>query len=304
MRKLLCSLVLSVLGCSALAAASLYAVGPDGGGGPRGVYQLSTTPPGSSTWVDLIGAEATGYGGGLAWRSSDGLLYTIGYGSDGQGYVGNALWSFAVGNGWLNTALVLPLPDATGWNGGLAFDSADGNLYAAGTNVISGAYYSQLYRLNGGSANPVGGAIGDGSWIINGGLTYNRADGFLYGIGIGGNWSSSLIRIDPSTGAFTNVLPDLDAAYRGGLAYDAAANLFYALQTDEDGYAHLYTISLAGQGSVTNLYDLPVYNNWGFWNAGLALVDEEGQVPEPATAALALTAILAAALLRRRTVNR
>jgi len=300
-RKLLCSLVLSVLSCSALAAATLYSVGPDGYASPRYVYQLPTTPPGSSTWVDMIGAEGTGYGGGLAWRPSDGLLYTIGYGSDGQGYEGFALWSFAPGTGWLNTALVLPLLDTTiGWNGGLAFDSADGNLYAAGTN----AGISQLYRLNGGAANPVGGAIGDGTWIINGGMTYNSSDGFLYGIGIGDYWSSSLIRIDPSTGAFTNVLPDFGPAYRGGLAYDPDADLFYALQTDEDGYAHLYTISLAGKGSVTNLYDLPVYNNWGFWNAGLALVDEEGQVPEPATAALALAAILAVALLRRRTVNR
>lgn len=279
------------------AATTLYAIGPDGTVDPdlgnlyvpRRLFQVPTsgTYP-SPVWYDDIGTPATGYTGGLAWDAAIGLFYAIGNDSSG-----GTLVSFAPGMA-SSPSPGIGLTGGVGWNGGLALDSDTGALYAIGTDAVT--YIPALYQL--GKVVTKVADIGDGSLGFHGGLTYDSSDGFLYSIASDSEVNATMFRLSLA-GSATPVPVTLGQGYQGGIAYDPAVDVFYALRTDPV-YGYLETISLAGSGSVTE-QPLGGYNNWGYWDAGLTLMadEEPGTIPEPSAAGLALAGLPAGICLRK-----
>jgi MYXO-CTERM domain-containing protein len=274
-------------------ADALFTIGPDADFSPRVLNQLPKAAPVSASPLASLGDGSIGFNGGLAYDTSNAMLYAIG--NDSQG--GSALYSFTTSGGSLTSIAAL----GSGFNGGLAYDSADGNFYAI-ANDNSAA--SRLYRVTpAGVATPLStGPIGSGFY---GGLSYDSSDGNLYAIaGDASGTTRTLAKIDiPSVSAMPLFgLGDGSLGFNGGLAYDNAANLFYVIGNDFGGNSTLFSFTLGGTG--TDLTPIGASFGQGFLNVGLALAPAvtTPTVDEPPT--LALVALIALLGLAGRRSNR
>ena len=72
--------------------------------------------------------------------------------------------------------------------------------------------------------------VGDNTLGFNGGLTYNSKDGLFYAIAADSTGASLLYRIDTGTSSATPIGVTLGTGYTGGIAYDAANDVFFAIE--------------------------------------------------------------------------
>ncbi len=142
------------------------------------------------------------------------------------------------------------------WDG-LTYNPADGYLY--GIAQEDEGEVERLFRIDPDSAALIEigqlDLTGPGSATQWDGLTYNFADGLLYGIGQGEErLIESLYKIDPSTAALTKVdalqIPGVPVALQwDGLAYNVSDGLLYGIGQSSEGLIEtLYTIDPADAG--------------------------------------------------------
>ena len=272
-------------------SAALLTIGPDSSFVPRELTQLPTSAPVAGTALATLGDGSVGFNGGLAHDGSG--LFAIGNDSSGA----STLYSMTTAGGSL-TAVGSPGLLGSGFYGGLAYRSG-GGLYAIASDS-SGK--STLYDVTGGSATAVGSGLGDGFY---GGLTWNADKGQLYAIAgdsLGVPWLVA-IDADADAGAATPLfaLGDGSIGFNGGLAYDAAADRFFVIGSDSLANSSLYSFTLAGLVSVTQIGSS---FGQGFLNASLVLLPDGDQpVPEPPTLWL-LSSLLFVRLVSRRSRRR
>lgn len=250
---------------TAVASTTLYSIGPDPGTGyvPRDLQAIDPVGPTNQT-VFQFGDGSMGFSGGLAYTSSNGF-YVI-----SQDNLGNSVLNqFAVPGAPAAALFTL----GTGFNGGMAFDSSDGLLYAIADD---GMGTSSLYRLNllGGNAVSLF-SLGTG---FSGGLAFDSNTGLFYAIASDLMGNSTLYSI--SLGGTVTALPiNLGQGYTGGLTYDSVADRFYAIGSDTLGNSNLVDFTLLSNAphSIGGLGP-------GFINAALTIVPDGGapNVPEPA----------------------
>ena len=276
-------------------AAALFTIGPDAGSVPRVLNQLPTSAPVTASSQGSLGDGSIGFNGGLAYNTSNTLLYSIGNDSLGS----STLYRLTTLGGSLTPIAALGI----GFNGGLAYHAGNGNFYAI-ANDSSAA--STLYEVTpAGVATALGaGSFGTGFY---GGLTYNADDGLLYAIaGDALGVMRNVVAIDLTTVTATPLfdLGDGSLGFNGGLAYDDAADLFYVIGNDLFVSSTLFSFTLAGAGT---LAAIDSSFGQGFLNVGLALAPAVTPAPEPPTSALiALIAVLGLGTMRssvRRAVN-
>jgi hypothetical protein len=274
-------------------ASALFTIGPDDAFSPRVLNQLPTTAPVSASPLATLGDGSIGFNGGLAYNTSNSMLYAVGNDSFGS----STLYSMTT----LGGSLTPVAPLGVGFNGGLAYNSGNGNLYAIANDPVGA---STLYEVTAaGVATALGtGPFGSGFY---GGLTYDADDGNLYAIaGDLFGVMRSVVSIDIASVAPT-VLFDLgngSLGFNGGLAYDDAANRFYVLGNDFLANSTLSSFTAGGGGS--DLAPIGTSFGQGFLNIGLALAPEvtPPTVSEPPTLSLiALIALLGLGTMRLNT---
>ena len=186
-RQIVCCCAI-VLAASAVSAASpiLYSIGGDDSGIPRRVTSMDPGLGTTSVLFDL-GSPVDGFGySGLT--SSNGRFFAVQEDSFGD----SELVSFLPnGGGAYTSVLALTAANAPLFNGGLTYDTADGNFYAMG-NFSVGA--SNFYRINVGTntITKLFEVLGNG---YLGGVTYNALDNSFYAIQDDSSGNSTLQHI-------------------------------------------------------------------------------------------------------------
>lgn len=137
-------------------------------------------------------------------------------------------------------------------NAGLAFGSG-GQLYALSNDGASWYF------------NSVNSSTGASSQLFNlglpgySGLAYDSNNGLFYSLFVDPiSGTGTLASIDKTTGTVTNLFGtpvEIGFPAGGGLAYDSANGLFYAVSVDPTGAGTLYSIDLGGASS-TMLFGL------------------------------------------------
>jgi len=269
----------------ALPSPVFYSIGGDDSGIPRRLIRLDADAPVAFTVFDL-GTTADGFSS-LTYRGPSNEFFAVH--DDGLGT--SNLVSFQLSSGGSFTS-VLPLTTAPGdpvFNGGLIYDSADGNFYAI-ANTVQGD--SNFYRIDLGTGilTPLFQSLGQG---YHGGVTYRASDDSFYAIQIDPYGSSSLQRIAVSgnTGQLTPLFQDFGFGFYGGLSFDAAEASLYALNTDPSGVGYLNRLDAGVPATL-------MFAGNGVFNTGLTL--GASTVPEPASLAPAGAGLLLFFLRRKR----
>ena len=278
------ALALPALPGSAVAAPLLYAFGPDAGAVGRDFSALDAATGAASGGVTSLGDGSLAFNGGLGFRATDQRFYAIANDSAGQSslvsFSGSAPASYTV----LNSGL------GSGFVGGLAV-GPDG-LYAL-NQALDGAVSLYRYAFDGSGGTLLGGL----GFYLAAGLTYNSDDGSLYAIGADALGVPNMLnQIARGPGGWTAsalfALGDGSLGVNGGLAYDADADLFYAIGNDASARSRLYSFTSSGAASLSALGS-DAFGD-GFINAGLTLAPDHGHsASEPATLALLTIAALA-----------
>jgi hypothetical protein len=279
-----------LLAVAAHADTVLYSMGPDLSSSPGNGFTAISTTSGSGTPVALNNTYA--YNGGLTYDSANGTFYAVA--NDGLG--NSTLQSFP---------LTSPSPPSiagtgmgSGFLNGLAYDSANGNLYAVSNDGVGDGELNQV--ASSGAVTPTLGLSGLTVGIFDGGLTFDSDNGLFYFLSDDGSGASRVFSyIQLSGGVVTAdifTLGDGTVSFNGGLLYDPASGLFYAIGNDQSGNSSLYSFSLSGAGTLTTV--LSDFGS-GYNNVGLAETPATG-APEPSTAVLFAASIAAIAAFRRR----
>lgn len=288
-----CGLVWALLGSGAAQAGLTYSFGPDDQSIGR---VFSTVAPAGATALATLGDGSAAFNGGLVYSATAGRFFAIA--NDGSGASSLVAFSAAApGSFTLNQAL-----SVGGFTGGLALNGS--TLYAVSTD---GNGFSSLYSmdLTGGSLSLLGTLTG----ALYAGLAFDADDGRLYGIAADDFGIARSVRRIDLTGGVSDTelfqLGDGSLAFNGGLAYDAATDLFQVIANDALADSRLMRFDLTGAASLTALGGS---FGAGYLNAGLALgPDREGgggggggnTVPEPPTPALLLALAIAWRAARR-----
>jgi hypothetical protein len=136
-----------------------------------------------------------------------------------------------------------------GFNGGLAYDTANNRFYAIANDSLGN---SSLVSFTLGGAGSVTTLASLGTGFI-GGLAYNSADGYLYGISTDFMGNSSLYKIS-ADGSTVTSLGVLGVGYQGGLTYNADDGKLYAISADMFGVqSQLDAIDITGAPSVSTV---------------------------------------------------
>jgi hypothetical protein len=297
LRRFLGFLASALLGVGVAAhATALYTVGPDGLSTPRTLTVLTTA--GVPSAVTDLGDGSVGFNGGLAYRPGDDRLYAAGTGFPSGAPQSNLHRFSTAGSDFASVSdLTASAGTAVAFTGGLAYRGGGDDAFYLIANDSLGA--SSLFRQAAGSSALE--SLGDLGILGSAGLTYNADDDKLYVVasdsfGVPRSLSSITLGVTPTV-AFVFDLGDGNSAFNGGLAYDAANDLFYVIANDSFANSSLDTFSLAGAGSLAT-----VAANFGagFLNASLALAPA-APVPEPGSIALLVIGLLGlAATMHRR----
>src|SRR6266568_5966508 len=275
-RILYCCVMALALGRVSEASPFLYSIGGDDSGIPR---RLTRMDPGAGTTSVLfdIGTTADGFSG-LTYKAATNTFYAVH--DDGSG--NSTLVSILPGGGGaFNSVLALTAANAPAFNGGLVYDTADGDFYSL-ANLSVGA--SNFYRIDVGTSTitKLFEVLGNG---YNGGVTYNAADNSFYAIQNDSNGNSTLqhITVTGNVGQRTLLFSNFGVGFYGGLTFDATDTNLYALNSD------IFAASFLNQVSAGVPTSLMGVGN-GFLNAGLTL--GPAPVPEPSAFAPVLGGLI------------
>jgi hypothetical protein len=262
--------------CSALALAVnsisqagpvLYSIGGDDFGIPR---RLTSMDPGASATSVLfdLGTTADGFSG-LTFRASTDEFFAVH--DDGSG--NSTLVSFQLsGSGAFTSVMALTVPGAPAFNGGLVYDTADGDFYGIANSPLGS---SNFYRIDTGTSTitRLFEILGQG---YTGGVTYNAADNSFYAIqnDSNGNSTLQLLTVTGNTGHRTLLFPGFGVGFYGGLSFDSTDTNLYALNSDILAAGSLNQLNAGVPASLMGVGN-------GFSNAGLTL--GPAAVPEPAS---------------------
>jgi hypothetical protein len=260
----------------------LYSIGGDAFGIPR---RLTSMDPGASTTSVLfdLGTTADGFSG-LTYRASTDEFFAVH--DDGSG--NSTLVSFQLsGGGAFTSVLALVVAGSPAFNGGMVYDSADGDFYGIANSSLGN---SNFYRIDTATSTitRLFEVLGQG---YTGGVTYNAATDSFYAIqnDASGNSTLQLFTVVGNTGHRTLLFSNFGVGFYGGLSFDATGTNLYALNSDVFAASSLNQINAGAPTSLMGVGD-------GFSNAGLTLGPAE--VPEPASFALVAGSLLL--LFRRR----
>lgn len=270
---LLAGLVLGLVISPPASADVFYSIGPDVLGQPR---SLNSIPSGGGAPTSLfdLGDGSLGFNGGLTVGPGN-QFYAVA--NDGLG--NSTLQSFTLGGGG---ALTNVLSLGSGFLNGVTYDSADGFLYAVSTDSTGDSLLNRI-DLNTSSVSAVKdlGVGFEGGGLFNGGLTFDSSDGQLYAIGFDGGSGASraLYSISTSTFSVTSLfnLGDGSVSFNGGVLFNPADGLFYAIANDGAGNSTLDSFTLGGGGAFNTISSL----GSGFNNVGLTEIPATAGVPEP-----------------------
>jgi hypothetical protein len=255
-----------------------YSIGGDDLGIPRRLTSMDATAGTTSVLFDL-GTTSDGFSG-LTFQPSTSRFFAVQ--DDGSGH--STLVSIDPSGGGAFTSVLALTANTAGtpdFNGGLVYDTADGNFYGIG-NFSTGA--SNFYRINVGTSTitRLFEVLGAG---YTGGVAYNYADNSFYAIQNDSFGSSTLqhITVAGNFGQRTTLYSNFGVGFYGGLSFDPTGTQLFALNSDSFAASSLNQVN---GGIPTSL--MGVGN--GFGNAGLTL--GPGDVPEPATFAPALGGLI------------
>ena len=139
---------------------------------------------------------------------------------------------------------------SVGFNGGLAYDTADGQLYTIG-NDSSGL--STLYSMTtlGGTLTAIGGGLGVG---FNGGLAYDSLNDTFYAIANDFLGNSTLYEV--SGAGVATPLGAIGVGFYGGLTFNANDGNLYAIAGDAFGAMRNVVAIDAATVAANPLFDL------------------------------------------------
>lgn len=263
---------------TAVASPVLFGIGADNGGVPRAYYSISIATSTSSLITDL-GNGSIGFNGGMVSRPSDGLFYVIGNDNVPAGTL-----STLSPAGTLNT---VGLADglSAGFVGGLTLDTDNGFLYGIETDNNGN---SSLIRISAssGQATIPGSSLGTNFT----GVAFDPNNHLFYAIATDFSGASTLY--DFSLGAAPSQVGLIGGLGLGvgGLTFDSAGNMLYAVGNQNNFGSRLDRIDLSG--NLTPLFSLPD----GFTE--VAVFNAAPGVPEPSTGMLLLSGIGVAMALR------
>lgn len=252
LRPLLLGVMLACLGSATTASASvLFTVNESGD-----VLESYDTTTSTFTTIGPLGV--TFDFGGLAYNSSNGLLYGV----DGRG--AQQLFTVDMNTGAATVIGTHGIVDLFG----IAYDSVNNRMY--GTQFARG---SSLYEMN--MATGAATLIGNMGTGI-GGLTYDSANDRLLGVSDG---AGTIFEIDRGT-ASTTVVANPGGNNDSGFTYDPENNLYWNI----DWNGNLYSLD------PTNSFNRTLVASGLGAHDGLAYVSDFGggnnAVPEPSSIAI------------------
>jgi len=248
-------------------------------GVPREVNQISTA---GSSAVDLfdLGDGSQGFLGGLAYRASDGLLYSIA--NDGLG--NNTFVNFSAAGSGAFTPAADFLPD--GFYYALTYNPLGDVFYALYTQFLGYVTFVQIDAAAE-TVTPIfdhypGAAFGVG------GMTWGPSG--LQGLFLNDQFQFQIFDVDLAGQQLNAVGQGFNAYLPGGFYYDPVGSAYYAIAVDNNAEGALVTLDpttggVAGQFGIGQGY---YYSN--LTSTGNQLTDGDGSgpgdgaaVPEPAT---------------------
>jgi hypothetical protein len=217
-------------------------------GVPREVNQINTA---STSAVDLfdLGDGSQGFLGGLTYRASDGLLYSIA----NDGFGNNTLASFSPGGAGAFTPASDFLPD--GFYYGLTYNPTGDVFYALYTQFLG---YVTFVQINSGTETVT--PLFDyypGGFFGLGGMTWGPNG--LQGLFMNDQYQFQIFDVDLANQQVTAVGQGFTAYLPGGFYYDPVGGAYYAIEVDNNSEGTLVTLDpttggVAGQFGIGQGY--------------------------------------------------
>ena len=269
---------------TAIASPVLFGIGADNGGVPRAYYSISIATS-TAAFITDLGNGSIGFNGGMVSRPSDGLFYVIG----NDNLPAGTLSTLSPAGTLSTVGLADGLP--AGFIGGLTLDTDNGFLYGIESDNNGN---SSLIRISAstGQATIPGNSLGTNFT----GVAFDSNNHLFYAIATDFSGASTLY--DFSLGATPSQVGLIGGLGLGvgGLTFDSAGNMLYAVGNQNNFGSRLDRIDLSG--NLTPLFSLPD----GFTE--VAVFNTPPGVPEPSTGILLLSGIGVAIALRTARARR
>lgn len=277
----------------AMAAPILVAISGDTQQGPllgvpRQVNQFNPAVPAAGEVFDL-GNGSQGFIGGLTYRPTDGLLYSI----YNDGFGGNTLAAIPHNGGGIYDSFASFLPD--GFFYGLTYLLSMDRFYALYTQGLGFVTFMEIDAV-GQTATPVFDYAP--AWGLGlGGMTWGPSG--LEGLFTDAQGMWHIHQIDLNGHQVTATGQSFGGYLSGGFYYDPTAGSYYAIDLDFSSNGTLVTLD-PGTGGVNPLFGV----GQGYYYAAMTSIGDEiagegpdedpddtpGQTPEPSTWAMCATA--------------